>query len=347
MEYFADVFSGKFSAPNLADKAQHITRAGISEIAYQSSATPIIWGRDGLSALFGTTYKRDTLTTSQGPTYYGWHRHSLGSGRIVESLCVGPSVGGNLDTLTMVTNDPASNIRHVELLTDTMDEVSPLTAAWFVDDAVAPSSMSPNTVPILPDAPYGGLTINGLWHLNGKTVQVWAGGLDCGDQGPGTIGFTDFTVTNGSVFIPYGDGISGGAGAGQFTANYFTSITPFPIAIGFTFTSQGRLVRPISQADTGARNGPAFGKLSRAHRYALQLVNTLGLSVGSTFAKMIPANFKQTNNTPLLPLTTFSGISQETLPDDYAYDHGLCWQVTRPYPATVVAAGVNMQTMDQ
>jgi hypothetical protein len=34
MEYFADAYSGKFSAPNLADKAGHIVSAGIAEIAY-------------------------------------------------------------------------------------------------------------------------------------------------------------------------------------------------------------------------------------------------------------------------------------------------------------------------
>ena len=69
MEDFADVFSGKFSAPNLADKAQHITAPGIAEIGYCSSATPIIWGRGNDNSLFGVTYKRDTLTTSQGPTF--------------------------------------------------------------------------------------------------------------------------------------------------------------------------------------------------------------------------------------------------------------------------------------
>lgn len=348
MEYFPDVFSGKFTAPNLADKAQHITRAGIAEMAYQSATTPIIWGRDGNGALFGISYKRDTLMTSQGPTFYGWHRHALGSGRVVESLCVGPSVGGNLDTLTMVTNDPATNIRHVELLTDTMDELSPLTEAWFVDDAVAPTSTSSSSTPILPNAPYGGLTINGLWHLNGKTVQVWAGGLDCGDPGEGKPP-ADFTVANGSVFVPYGDGLTAGSGAGQFTAAYFNSFNgAMPIAVGFTFTSQGQLVRPIAPADTGARNGPGFGKLSRAHRYAAKLVNTLGLSIGADLTKkMFPANFKQTNNTQLPALTTFSGISQDVLQDDYTYDAALCWQVTRPYPANVIAIGPNLETMDQ
>lgn len=361
MEYFADVFSGKFSAPNLADKAQHITRAGIAEIAYQSATTPIVWGRDTLNALFGMTYKRDTLTTSQGPTFYAWHRHGLGSGRVVESLTVGPSVGGNLDSLTMITNDPATGIRHVEVLTDLMDEDSSLTSAWFLDDAVNPTSFTPsNGVQIVltpapgwtilsqfSDDAYGGVMLNGLSHLNGKTVQVFAGGLDCGylgEQKP----FSDFVVTNGSIFIPWGDGISSGSGAGLFTADFLRSLSLSQIVVGFTYTSQGQLVRPMAQADTGARNGPAFGKLGRAHRYALKLVNTLGLTIGANFArKMYGANFKQNNNSPLPPLTMFNGTSQDTLQDDYTYDDSLCWQVTRPYPASVVIAGTNRATQDQ
>ena len=196
LEYFADVFSGKFTAPNLADKAQHITRNGIAEIAYTYAATPIIWGRDTTNALFGCTYKRDTLMTSQGPTYYAWHRHQLGSGRLVESITGGPSTGGNLDALTMVTNNVATAtqgfLRHVEILTDSMDELSPIGAAWFLDDAIVPSSTNTTNTG---GVGYGGLTINGLWHLNGSNVSVFAGGLDCGDH----------PVTSGAVFVPYGD----------------------------------------------------------------------------------------------------------------------------------------------
>ncbi len=139
MEYFADIFSGKFTAPNLADKAQHITSNGIAEIAYVHSATPIIWGRDNSGNLFGCTYKRDSLMTSQGPTYYAWHRHNLGSGRDVVSLCSGPSVGGTLDSLTMVTYDGATY--HVEIMTDTLDELATLQESWFLDDAVIPTSI--------------------------------------------------------------------------------------------------------------------------------------------------------------------------------------------------------------
>jgi hypothetical protein len=343
LEYFPDVFSGKFSAPNLADKAQHLTRAGVTELAYTSAVTPILWGRDKLGALFGITYKRDSLASAQPATFYGWHHHALGSGRTVESICSGPSTGGDLDALTMVTNDAATGIRHVEVLTDVPDELSALASAWFLDDAVAPTSTTGVAIGA-GGLTYGGLTLNGLWHLNGKTVQVFAGGLDCGDPGEGKA-YSDFLVINGSVTVPYGDSLTAGPGRGLFTAA-FVATNP-PIVVGFTYNSDGQLVRPILPADTGARTGPAFGKLTRAHRYAAKLVATLGLAIGGTFAKLRPANFKQNDNSPLPALTTFSGIAQAELDDDYYYDGGVCWRISRPFPANIAAIGLNLQTQDQ
>jgi hypothetical protein len=345
LEYFPDVFSGKFSAPNLADKAEHIYRAGVAELAYVSAVTPIVWGRDALGALFGITYKRDSLSSAQPPTFYGSHRHALGSGRVVESLCAGPSTGGDLDTLTMVTNDPATGIRHVEVLTDAMDELAPLASAWFLDDAAAPTStVSASTGGAYG---YGSLTLNGLWHLNGKTVQVFAGGLDCGDPGEGKP-FADFVVANGSITIAYGDGVSAGPGRGLLTAA-FVATAP-QIVAGFTYNSDGQVVRPMLQADSGARNGPAFAKLSRGHRFGMKLVNTLGLSVGGDLAKKLyPAKLTTADGVTAIPaLTTFSGVVQDTLQDDYGYEGGSpAWRVSRPFPANVVIVGSNLATQDQ
>jgi hypothetical protein len=353
IEYFADANFNKPSGQNLADKAEHIVTDGIAEIAYTEAVTPILWGRDTAGALFGVTYKRDTLTTASPPTFAAWHRHALGSGRVVESLCVGPSTGGDLDTLTMVTNDPLTNIRHVEILTDAQDETAALANSWYLDNALAPVS-TVSTEAATAGAPYGGLTLNGFWHLNGETVQVFAGGVDCGDQGDAVTStqFQDFVVINGAVFVPYGDGVSAGSGAGLFTAAFVASFARgIPIVVGFTYESRGHLVRPISPADSGARNGPAFAKLTRNHRYGIQLINALGVDVGTSFDDiMYPALFRQPDGTAYPPpqtVVSFTGIHQDALHDDYDYDRAPCWRVTRPYPATVAAIGSNLATQDQ
>jgi hypothetical protein len=349
MEYFPDVFSGKFTAPNLADKAQHITRAAISELAYQQAATPIVWGRCGDGSLFGMTYKRDTLMTSSGPTFYAWHRHGLGSGRILESITGGPSPDGTLDSLAMVTNqatvsDPQFNVRHVEILTDATDELTPAAASWYLDDAGRPSSTTTSTTPV-GGAPYGGMTLNGLWHLNGKTVTVFAAGLDCGD----------FAVSAGSVFVPFGDGVSGGTGYGLFTLVFAqAAAAASQIVVGFTYTSQGQLVRPMTPAESGARNGPALGKKRRVHQVAA-LLNNVGmtsggqgaLSFGTSFTTAKPAIIKQPNGQFYAPLQPFSGVWFDSIADESSFDGMVCWQITRPYPANVIAIEPFIHTQDK
>lgn len=387
IDYFADANFNKPAGQNLADKAEHIIASGIAEVAYTSALTPIIWGRDNDGGLFGVTYKRDTMTTSTGPTFAGWHQHSLGTERTVESICIGPSVDGERDTLTMVTNDATTSIRHVEVLTDLMAETAALADAWYLDDAITPSSTSTTSLASAA-APYGGLTINGLWHLNGKTVQVTADGIDCGDLGlisawsstktyaqyepakgsdgvyyvsqvasntgndpttdSGTNWKHDFVVTSGSIFVPYGDGAVAGSGRGRFTADLAATAN---IVVGMTYDSDGQLVRPITPADSGARNGPAFGKLSRHHRYAVSLIGT-GIGAikfgGDLDRKMYPALFKNSRGDTLTdPTESYTGVHQDALQDDYGYDGAPCWRVSRPLPATIAAIASNLSTQDQ
>ena len=332
IEYFADVFSGKYTAPNLAANALHLTKGNIDELAYQQQLCPIVWVRvDG--KLRGMTYRRDTLMTSQGPSIVGWHPHVLGSGRTVESIAVGASVGGTLDSLFMVTNDPATGIRHVELLGEIVDEASTLEQAFYLDDAVTPTSTSSSN--IMP-APYGGLTLNGLWHLNGQSVQAWLGGLDCGD----------YLVANGAITVPYGDGVSAGTANGLFTADFVASFTTMPMWVGFTYTSDGQLTRPHTPQESGARSGPALGKKRRNQYIIAQLEGTQGVSFGTTFTHMKPAIFKQDNGTVYLINEQFNGVFRDQFYDEYSYDGMICWRITRPYPCNIEAIGGALQTQD-
>lgn len=206
IEYVADVFSGKFLGRNLNEKTKHLTVGNIEQIAYQQELSPTIWARTGMGALIGATYRRESSMTAQPPEYNGWHRHALGSSRVVESLTVGPSVTGTIDALALSTNmttisDPYFNIRHIELLTDMFEEEDDIYASWFLDDAVTPSAAVENSTNTQ-------VTFYGMPHLVGKTVQVFAAGLDLGD----------YTVAaNGSVTVPIN-----AAPGGQYESSLFT-----------------------------------------------------------------------------------------------------------------------------
>jgi hypothetical protein len=216
----------------------------------------------------------------------------------------------------------------------------------MLDDALEPSSTSSTNTPSgvidTPHyAPYGGLTIYGLWHHIGETVQVFAAGLDCGDPGEGED-IADFVVAaDGSVFVPYGDGISAGSGAGLFTADFaVAAVAAGQVVVGFTYNSDGQVVRPIAPAESGARNGPALAKLRRSAQFGLLVDQTAGLSVGIDFDHLDPVKFNEPGSgTPLAPGQTFSGIARDVLSGDDNFDGAVCWRVSRPLPATICAVG--------
>lgn len=338
MEYFADVFSGKFSAPNLAVTAPHLAARVIEQVAYQQEMTPNLWMRAGDGSLLGASYKRESLMSSQGPTFVGWHQHSLGSERVIESLCVGSAAAsegeaaGLLDTLTMVTNDTTTGVRHVEFLTKMFQEHDVVEDAWFVDSGIVPS-VQQNIV-------MGGASntkLSGLWHLNGKTVAAFIGGLDCGD----------YTVSSGALYVPYG------AAGGLYTSAFAAAAATW--VVGFAFSSKGQLLRPATIQQAGTRMGPALGKTRRSHVGSVLLHNTQGISFGTSFTDAIggttsmkPARLMSPGGTVALAQNElFSGVLWEPLTDGSSLDSMLCWQITRPYPATVVAIGATVQTQDQ
>lgn len=327
MEYFADVFSGKFSAPNLSERAKHLTIPGIAEIAYQQELAPILWARLSDGTLIGCTYKRDSLTSAQGPTFAGWHPHTLGSSREVESICVGPSEDGDLDSLALVTNDTTSNIRHVELMQDLFEEGGDIADGWFLDDAIVPAFSQNVTV-----AGVDCLQLGGLWHLNGKTVTAFIGGLDCGDR----------LVTNGIMNVPYNT-------ANVLLTPAFVSgyVGTLPIVVGFPFTSDGQLVRPATPQESGARTGPALGKSRRTQTYVALLVDTQGVSFGTSFSKMLPAKLQTDGGTALTALQLKSGVHRDAPTDADSYDSMLCWRTSRPFPTTIAAMGGMLETKDQ
>jgi hypothetical protein len=127
-----------------------------------------------------------------------------------------------------------------------------------------------------------------------------------------------------------------------------TSTGSIPAVIGYTYTSQGQLLRPQAPDASGARQGPGFGKTRRLHRYAMQLVNSQGLSAGTNFANLYPVPLRDFEGAPpYAPNVLFTGIMSETLEDSYSYDGMFCWEITRPYPCNVAAAGGMIETEDR
>lgn len=342
-EYLSDIFSGRFFAPNATEFAKHLTQSGIKELAYQEEYTPIVWARLANGSLSGTTFRRVALSSSSEPLFNGWHGHELGSGRVIESIISGPSPDGGLDTVTMITNDPETGRRHIEVMTNIMEEDDTIFDAWYLDDAVVPAALKSVTIGSGTQA----VRVMGLHHLEGKKVTAWIAGLDCGD----------YQVVNGQFDVLYEsdpDKLFTHRFLTQVSASGPTSNTTtmdglltIPAIVGFTYTSQGQLLRPNDPAMTGAQQGPAFGKSRRIHQWAGLFQGSQGVSVGTTFDHLYPVLFSSPGGKVLPKNQLFSGMFQGTIESDSTLDGQICWQITRPYPATVAAIGGMLATQDR
>lgn len=125
--------------------------------------------------------------------------------------------------------------------------------------------------------------------------------------------------------------------------NYIT-----PIVTGETYTSKGQLTRPILPGETGAQNGPRFGKTARIHQAAIMFDKTQDVSWGTSFNELTQIVFRQPGGTPYTELELFSGTFQDTIDDNYNIDASqLCWQCDGPFPLTVLAVGGFIETQDR
>lgn len=182
-EYLSDAYTGKYSGTNISLSGSHFCAPGIAEIKYQKEIVPTLWARIADGTLAGMTYRRDSAMLSQEAAFSGWHNHALGTSRTVKSITVGPSVGGDLDALSMVTLDPITGLYWVEVLEDAYPDNGTSLDAWHLDGATTPSGAYISG---------SNLIMYGLHYIEGQTVSAYVAGIDAGD----------YTVSNSTITIP-------------------------------------------------------------------------------------------------------------------------------------------------
>ncbi len=121
-----------------------------------------------------------------------------------------------------------------------------------------------------------------------------------------------------------------------------------PALAGFTYTSQGQLLRPVGEKETGAKLGPGFAETRRVERVGAQLASTQGIFFGSTFdgSLVLRPAVLLNKATTLAVNVMFTGVLREFLECANDFDGMIAWQITRPYPATVTAIAGFIATND-
>lgn len=347
-----------YFAENLTVTADHLTQGGITRIAWQQEPNLVLWALRADGKLLGCTYKKTQGVASQmtlQPIWNegsaGWHQHTLGGGRVVESISTGPSSDGLSDTLYMITNDPATGVRHVEKIMPIFDDQQDDWANAYVDSGAAGEAVQEKRVAA--GDSFDGLRIWGLYHLAGKTVVPVIGGLDCGDRTVSAAGYVDvayssdpeakftqaflFAFDNGTDYAPYASNVSTNS----------AGVVTFPSNIGLNFTSRGQILRPDFENDAGPRNGPAFGKKRRLHQYAVELYRSRSIKFGSDFTNMYPIKLESAGGTTISAPALFNGIATDVISCDYDFKGQLAWECARPYPAVIVSLGGYISLADK
>tara|TARA_R110000787_G_scaffold35641_6_gene91365 strand:+ start:656 stop:3175 length:2520 start_codon:yes stop_codon:yes gene_type:complete len=128
-----------FRAPDTTIVAEHITRTGIVDMAYQAEPQSILWCCLTDGTLIGLTYERDQ-------SIVGWHRHVVGgwsdAGNTikakVESVAVIPNALGTADELYIVVNRwiNGATVRYIEYMEAFWDAENDPEDAFFVDSGL-------------------------------------------------------------------------------------------------------------------------------------------------------------------------------------------------------------------
>ena len=175
-KFVGDVNTGGYQAPDMTILAEHITKGGITQMAYQQEPDSVVWCIRADGTLLGLTYRREEEVVA-------WHKHVLGgvfgSGQaVVESIATLPTDSGE-DSLFMIVKRTIDSVtkRYVEKLKP-FDFGSLSTAAHFVDSGLSYSGSSTTT-------------LTGLYHLRGQTLNILANGSS----------HPTATVSNGGVTL--------------------------------------------------------------------------------------------------------------------------------------------------
>lgn len=153
--------------------AEHITRTGIVDMAYQQDPYTMVWVALADGGLRG-------LTLQAGQRVKAWQKHPLGGNGKAESVVSIPSPDGNRDDVWLIVKRTinGSTKRYVGYLNKEHEVGDDIKDAFYLDCGLTYEGVAATT-------------ISGLSHLEGETVDILADGATHPQR----------TVSSGSVTL--------------------------------------------------------------------------------------------------------------------------------------------------
>lgn len=375
MTYFFDVDG--FRAADLTQLSEHVTRSGITQIAYQKEPQSIVWCVRTDGVLAAMTYERDldALRAGWSRVIIGGTSDAGGSDAIVESVAVIPNPEGTRQDIWIIVKRyiNGGTKRYVEYLGKMFEDDDEQKDAYFLDSGITY------------DAP---LTITGATQANPVVITSASHGLSNGDEvriydvmGMEELNGNVYTLANvaantfelsginGTAFGAY---ISGGVARKlvsslsglnhlegetiqvladgavlpdvEVTAGSVTISNPSAVIhFGYNKSADLKMLR----IEAGAADGTALGKTRRIHRVGLQMHRSLGLKIGFDFDALDTITFRNSSVPLNQPPELFTGILSQNVAANYDFDNQICIRQDQPLPSTILSIMPQMLTYDR
>ncbi len=256
----------------------------LTELAYVRAPESVLWAVRNDGALLGMSYVPDQQV-------FGWHQHTTDG--FFESVAVIPE--GNEDVLYAVVRRVINGrtVRNIERLKSRFFAAQE--DAFFVDSGLTYDS-TPAT------------TINGLWHLEGETVQIMADGAVVPDR----------VVTNGSITLPTA------ASVVHVGLGYVSDIITLPLAYeGMQAAGQGTM--------------------KNVSKVYLRVVNSSVVQAGPTFDKLREYPARQVSDPYGSPPSLQTFEAPLSIDPNWNTDGAVCIRQDLPLPFTLAAMALDTQ----
>jgi hypothetical protein len=257
----------------------------VTDMAYSRAPDSILWAVRDDGVLLGLTYVPDQQV-------FGWHAHDT-DGEF-ESVCVVPE--DNEDVLYAVVKRTvnARTVRYIERLHTRMFTAQ--ADAFYVD-----SGLTYDGSPIT--------TLSGLWHLNGKSVDILADGAVVSRQ----------TVTNGSITLTTAASV---------------------VHVGLPITAD---LRTLPLAVEGAR-AMGQGTMKNVNKVHLRVSQSSVVKAGPDFARLREYPARAVSDPYGSPPALRDGELSLSIDPSWNTDGAVCVRQDLPLPLTVLSMTLEVAT---
>ena len=355
-----------YVAPDLTILAEHITKGGITQMAYQEEPLSIIYAVREDGELVALTYQRDQQVVA-------WHRHifggAFGTGKAVcESIAVIPTDLDEYEVYVIIKRTiNGATKRYVEVLNPFDFTETDNTSFNYLDSQLNYDGVSTtlngnitNSATTITLADASSFNSSGKIKINKEIIAYT--GKSSNDLTGCTRGQNLTTAaahTSGATVDQVVETLSGLAHLEGQTVSILADGATHPtktvssgaigldraakkVKIGLPYTSLLQTMR----IDAGSQNGTSQGKTKRIYEITLRLFETVGVEVGPDLDNLERIPFRTSADPMNEGIPPFTGDKEVEFRGNYDTDGFIVIRQTQPLPLTVLSVYPRLITND-